>query len=332
MQIRRSGPLAICFAPLISISGTTFADQLSLPAADLEAPSVTHETSSKAHEAGTDLTIEATVVDNMGVKSVTLYYRAKGTEKYKTMVMQRRAKSDIYSATLTHDVSEPGFEYYIQATDNSGNSLLHGYSFSPLLVDVVPAPARKTADADVEPKPVDSSHKRSFNPGNWYALPEIAFFTSKLSGTTSGSWNTTGVIVRAGKRLLPFLAVEGVVGAGIADFDRTNGCYRETFSNDTVLGANLKGIFNVQADFELTGSIGLFQGSATLISDRSNCATPSYSEEKSSQFGLGLGAGAEYRLNRFATLHGAYNLYYQGELLNSDLQVSGFSLGYKHQF
>ncbi len=52
--------------------------------------------------------------------------------------MHRDKESDNYSVTLGHDeMIAPGIEYYIQAADFAGNTLLHGYSFSPLTVSVI---------------------------------------------------------------------------------------------------------------------------------------------------------------------------------------------------
>jgi hypothetical protein len=123
------------------------AAQLSLPSGDLIAPEVSHEVIPGTLEAGSSLQIKATVTDNVGVKSVTLFYRTKGEEEYKRIAMNRIGDTNEYAVTLgKKDLVEPGIEYYIQAMDLAGNSLLHGYSFSPLAVNVV-APAAPKAEA-----------------------------------------------------------------------------------------------------------------------------------------------------------------------------------------
>jgi hypothetical protein len=132
------------------------AAQLSLPSGDLIAPEVSHEVIQDTLEAGSSVQIKAKVTDNVGVKSVTLFYRAKGTEEYKRVSMNRIGETDNYAVTLgKSDLVEPGIEYYIQAMDLAGNSLLHGYSFSPLAVNVVapakPAPAEPTVSAKEQP-------------------------------------------------------------------------------------------------------------------------------------------------------------------------------------
>ncbi len=128
---RRSMALLMCFsmafAPLLR------AEQLSLPSGDMVAPSVTQENYVDVIEDEQDYNITVTVKDEVGVKQVILYYRDVGEEAYKTITMQPVTDSDDYTATIKSDeISEPGIEYYIKAMDDAGNTLLHGYSFSPL--------------------------------------------------------------------------------------------------------------------------------------------------------------------------------------------------------
>ncbi|KPJ93770.1 MAG: hypothetical protein AMJ53_06565, partial [Gammaproteobacteria bacterium SG8_11] len=125
------------------------AAQLSLPTGDLVAPEVSHEVISDSLEAGSSIQIKATVTDNVGVKAVTLFYRTTGTEEYRRVSMNRLGDTDEYAVTLGKtELIEPGIEYYIQAMDLAGNSLLHGYSFSPLKVSVI-APAAPKVEAPV---------------------------------------------------------------------------------------------------------------------------------------------------------------------------------------
>lgn len=124
------------------------AAQLSLPSGDLIAPEVSHEVIPGSLEAGSSVQIKATVTDNVGVKSVTLFYRTKGAQDYKRAIMNRIDDTDEYAVTLgKDDLVAPGIEYYIQAMDLAGNSVLQGYSFSPLSVSVVPPAALPTKEA-----------------------------------------------------------------------------------------------------------------------------------------------------------------------------------------
>jgi len=135
--IRRSIVLLICysmaFAPLLR------AGQLALPSGDMIAPSVVQETYIDNIEPENDYNIIVTVKDEVGVEQVMLYYRETGADVYKTQKMTPvGGKTDDYTGTIkAEEIAEPGIEYYIKATDQAGNTLLHGYSFSPLSVKTV---------------------------------------------------------------------------------------------------------------------------------------------------------------------------------------------------
>ena len=156
------------------------AAQLSLPSGDLVAPEVSHEVIADSLEAGSSVQIKATVTDNVGVKSVTLFYRTKGEEDYKRISMNRIGETNEYAVTLgKQDLVEPGIEYYIQAMDLAGNSLLHGYSFSPLAVNVVApvAPTAKVPKAVAEGETIREeppAEKKKTNTWIWIAVGALA--------------------------------------------------------------------------------------------------------------------------------------------------------------
>ncbi|MFV2057860.1 MAG: hypothetical protein ACC707_15445 [Thiohalomonadales bacterium] len=134
------------------------AAKLSLPSGDLIAPEVTHEVISEKFTSGVSAQIKATVTDNVGVNSVILFYRTMGSTAYKRIAMIKGDDSDSYLVRLGYDeVQEPGIEYYIQAADLAGNTLLYGYSFSPLVVGVAPVsvPESSTTAAAESETPVD---------------------------------------------------------------------------------------------------------------------------------------------------------------------------------
>ncbi len=123
---------ALAYAPLIS------AAQLSLPSGDLIAPEITQLKYTDTVGIGKSHAVSVNVTDNTAVKQVTLYYRVIGTEKYQRKSMKNKENTDIYQTTIKADeIKKPGIEYYIQAMDTNGNTLLHGHSFSPLSVKTV---------------------------------------------------------------------------------------------------------------------------------------------------------------------------------------------------
>jgi len=188
------------------------AAQLSLPSGDLIAPEVSHEVIPGSLEAGSTVQIKATVTDNVGVKSVTLFYRTKGTEEYKRAAMNRIGETDEYAVTLGKDeLSAPGIEYYIQAMDLAGNSLLHGYSFSPLSVSVVPPsapPAKETESVAEKAQPSGETiqeepkgEKKKSKTWLWIALGALAVGVVAAAAGGSGGGDggsNTGTVVISG--------------------------------------------------------------------------------------------------------------------------------------
>lgn len=180
--------LSLTYAPILR------ADQLSLPSTDLIAPQVIHDPIKEAMAAGKDKKFSAIVTDNVGVQSVTLFYRTVGAKDYKRKPMIGQG-SDTYSATVdASEMQEPGVEYYIQATDQAGNNLLHGYSFSPLIVNVSATAAPKTAKtvaAKEEPKDIAYTPKEeSSNKWLWIGLGVLA--VAAAAGGGGGGGGTSG--------------------------------------------------------------------------------------------------------------------------------------------
>jgi hypothetical protein len=145
----------LAYAPLLR------AEQLSLPSGDLVAPQIKQDKYIDTVEVGTDHPITVTVTDNVGVKLVTLYYRTIGTEEYKRKTMERIPETDEFQTKISTDlISPPGVEYYIQAMDYAGNTVLYGYSFSPLSVKTVSgdtAVATSSSSADIKPEESSSN-------------------------------------------------------------------------------------------------------------------------------------------------------------------------------
>jgi len=109
--------------------------QLALPVTDLDAPTVVHNPPSGKTEDG-GLVFSAEVTDNVAVKSVILFYRPPKDKQFSSVFMQRQNEtSNTYSVRLSEEqISNKGVEYYIRAEDASGNTLLHGFSFSPIVL------------------------------------------------------------------------------------------------------------------------------------------------------------------------------------------------------
>ena len=178
---------SLAYAPLLR------AEQLSLPSGDLVAPEIIQEKYVQSVAPGSDHEITVKVTDDVGVKQVTLYFRHIGQSDYNRRTMQQIGNSDDYMAKVyANEFKAPGIEYYIQAMDLAGNTLLHGYEFSPLSVKIDSAspdvadstePAMFEEDSDKE--------KKGISKWVWIGLGALAVGALALSGGSSGGDSTT---------------------------------------------------------------------------------------------------------------------------------------------
>ena len=114
------------------------AGKVSCTAADTIAPSIYHTPVNQGY-LNNNLVISCTASDNIGIQSVTLYYRTKGQTEWKSLVMLRQ--NDRYSATIFgSDLSLEGLEYYIVASDGI-NTINKGSADNPYSVIIKDASA-----------------------------------------------------------------------------------------------------------------------------------------------------------------------------------------------
>ncbi len=161
------------------------AAELALPSGDLVAPVIQHTPISEELPPGQAAEVTAKVTDNVGVEEVILYYRDIDNADFKRMKMKRDLDSDSYTAKLPV-VTSPGLEYYIQATDLAGNTLLFGHSFSPLTITVAPAAvadeAAAVAAVEVDTKPSEKEEKSGMSKWIWIGLGAVAVGALAASG------------------------------------------------------------------------------------------------------------------------------------------------------
>jgi len=126
---------------------------------DIIAPLIEHQFPMEAAPANTPLPVKAKITDDSGVKRATLFYRRQSDKKdgsYTGIAMQL-TEQNLYIGIIPGEaVVEPGLEYYIQATDEAGNTVYqYGPSSLPLTVMVdskmapIP-PLLTTGKADTE--------------------------------------------------------------------------------------------------------------------------------------------------------------------------------------
>jgi hypothetical protein len=185
--------LVSVFVLTLLITNITQADQLALPAADIIAPAVTQNNHVSTMEAGEDHPIRVTVTDNVAIKSVILFYRGIGNNEYQAKTMHKVAGSDDYAVTINAEqISVDGLEYYIQATDTAGNTLLHGYSFSPVTV-TISSPAADTAlTALTKPEPKPKLEKEKSYKWLWVGLGVLAVGAAVAGGGGGGGGDDNG--------------------------------------------------------------------------------------------------------------------------------------------
>jgi hypothetical protein len=198
--LRRFVAILVCVS--IAYSPLVVADDLSLPSGDMIAPKVIHKRVTDPLPVGSPLQIKAKVKDNVGVQSVILFYRKIGDTDYKRAALSPTDVEDEYSITLgKDDIAVPGIEYYIQARDLAGNTLLHGYSFSPLKVQIVPLNSiASTQGSDVQsqisPEAVADQQipkkEKSSNRWIWITLGVLAAGAIAVAASSGGDGGDGG--------------------------------------------------------------------------------------------------------------------------------------------
>ncbi len=107
---------------------------------DYEPPLLEHEVVPRG-TAGESQVFLATATDDQGLDEVTLFHRFRGDERYASLPMRALEESDNYTGTVNTLASEArNIEYYIEATDVSGNRVVQGFVFEPLVRVMEPAP------------------------------------------------------------------------------------------------------------------------------------------------------------------------------------------------
>jgi hypothetical protein len=121
---------SLVFLLQTTIPAVFAAEQLGLPAPDVEPPAIVFGQYDTEIEAGIKI-FTAAVTDNVGVANVTLYYKGATDFAFRPMTMkQSPADPNIYTTKLSLDpVISDRLEIYSRADDVSGNSIFDGQKF-----------------------------------------------------------------------------------------------------------------------------------------------------------------------------------------------------------
>ena len=150
---------------------------------DLVSPVIEHQAATGAIKGGTPIKMLAKVTDDIGVKSVTLYYRTEGMTSYRTLEMGLDSESGQFTAIIPGDeVVTSSLEYYIQATDVNGNTVTRGGRNFPLSIALVAPP--------VESTPTDDKQEPSYT---WaWVVGGLLLGAAALSGGGGGGGDDGG--------------------------------------------------------------------------------------------------------------------------------------------
>ena len=131
---------------------------------DFEVPEISTEQTSGGVQ-GQRQVVEAIATDNRAIKEVQLFYRFRGDSEYTEVLMQQRGTSSVYFSEIpTVGINATELQYYLRAEDTSGNSVLRGFSFAPLVWSLVSDPSdspETVPETETETQPVTPSGKTS---------------------------------------------------------------------------------------------------------------------------------------------------------------------------
>lgn len=109
-------------------------------AIDYEPPLLDHDVVARG-VAGESQVFLASVSDDQALDEVTLFYRFRGDDRFASLPMQPLGESDNYTATVNTSARDVrNIEYYIEARDASGNRVVQGFVFEPLVRVLEPPP------------------------------------------------------------------------------------------------------------------------------------------------------------------------------------------------
>lgn len=135
---------AVLPTPLLA-QGTAF---------DVDAPAIEHQARDEPSD-GARQVFSAIITDDDSVASVLLFHRLPDETEFASTAMRRIGESDVYEAVVEVDVeTDRTIEYYIEAQDPAGNSVLRGFVFDPLTRVVAEPPVQPASESVPESEPI----------------------------------------------------------------------------------------------------------------------------------------------------------------------------------
>ena len=131
----------VIFLIVIAISGIFLfaveADDKAPSTVDLVAPEIETVNVPDKVYAGSELRIEIQASDDLGMKSVAVFFRQKGSHQYTKMEMTHDPGTNRYYLVIKN-VPGAGVEYYVEAMDLAGNLVRRGQDISPHSIVALP--------------------------------------------------------------------------------------------------------------------------------------------------------------------------------------------------
>ena len=145
--------------------------------------------------------MEISASDDLGIKSVVVYFRQKGERQYTKLQMTHTPGTNKYYLEI-QNVPSTGIEYYIEAIDLAGNLVRNGQDVSPLKVVTFPEldssiienmQEGRLTDQDIlnlfRNNTVDAYHvRRNFTFTRYYAADNRMVEKSAKKGIRQGHW------------------------------------------------------------------------------------------------------------------------------------------------
>ena len=159
---------------------------------DVEPPLIEHDVVAEA-DADIRQTFVATVVDDEELDNVMFFYRFEGENSFSRYEMTPVSFTSTYIAQIPTDPrSSLGIEYYIQARDTSGNRTVRGYTFSPLLRNIVTA--TESSPVVTEAAAQDSAVAVSEGASGKSGIPKVVYIIGGvlLLGLIAGAASSGG--------------------------------------------------------------------------------------------------------------------------------------------
>ncbi len=182
---------SLLFFLQVMIPPVSAAEQLVLPAPDVEPPTIVFDQYDAKIEAGVK-TFTATVTDNIGVANVMLYYKSATDLAFRPKTMKKPPTDpNIYATELSLDpVVTNNLEIYLRADDVSGNSIFDGQNFSPLIFTIVSVADGVEVSHPVTESPVPKEEEEGLVTWQWVLMgPGVAAL-----GVGGGGSDPTGSV------------------------------------------------------------------------------------------------------------------------------------------